>query len=276
LLPAILLALVAVSPRSAWLRRVLTAVTLGGTLGAACYIPVAMTYGVDYLSGVFVHGYPWWGFVVQYATVDVWGLVGTLALMVAVVSAAIRFFGRRATRTSGETAMSLACLLATVSGLALYLALPYESGYVVVVVPFLLMFLGLHAGPAAFASLAVALTFCNLADIGTEGIRPGIMVKDRSTRIAQAARVREIIDGVRQLEGSPVVVAGPWQYKIMTTEFEDPSPDVRWVFTMDQRLLDGPYENSTIYYLPEIRIWNRTYFGLDLAETGATALVTRL
>jgi len=58
-------------------------------ISTAAFLPALMTYGPGFLHG-YAHGYPPPLYVVKNATVDVWGLIGSIALAVAGIGMGVR------------------------------------------------------------------------------------------------------------------------------------------------------------------------------------------
>jgi hypothetical protein len=115
-----------------------------GLLGATAFIPVFLVYGWSFLS-LAEGGYPPLLGIIRVVTVDVWGLVGLIALLIAAVGMARQVLAPRTAGFVDSREEALRCL-AWVSALfllgAIFLRLPHEAGYLIPALPFVLLLLG--------------------------------------------------------------------------------------------------------------------------------------
>jgi hypothetical protein len=155
-------------------RRVLTLGAIGALLGAVMYVPGFLRYGwsmftyseirggqssaVHFLTGM-LHpgdsGVPW-QLVAGQATVLLWGLLGSAAIALALVS--IPWQPRAAARAAVWTNGTAPAVASVVLLEALvYLRLPHDEGYLLPAVPFALLGLAGWLTPARFRAVCVAL-----------------------------------------------------------------------------------------------------------------------
>lgn len=157
-------------------------------VGAAAFTPVFLTYGSRFLRG-YEHGYPPLLYVTKNATVDVWGIPGSIAVAVATLIALSRVGGwhregaapgsdlgrtRAGAAVPGagggraRTAWALAILLEFL----LFLRLPHEAAYLVPAVPFVLLLLGSLLGRRQFIALCSLLVVSSLVLKASEPGKP--------------------------------------------------------------------------------------------------------
>lgn len=147
-------------------RRLGTALAGAGLLAALCYLPAYQRYGLAFLQFVdpmhtgstpfdFVTGFlhlerspfpP--ALVLGQATALLWGIPGTLALLVTFVWSSRYRAAPMATRLA-DRGVGLAALTAVTLELLLYLRLPHDEGYLIPAVPFVLLGLARRAGTVA-------------------------------------------------------------------------------------------------------------------------------
>jgi hypothetical protein len=135
--------------------------------GALALAPSFLTYGTRFLSGYEFGRVPWI-YVVKGATRDVWGVIGTIAIAVAVLIALFRV--RRVPRRELAAVISAVVL----TGL-IYLRLPHDGAYLLPMVPFVLLFLTralAKPGAVALASLLLlSALFVNISQTDIHALR---------------------------------------------------------------------------------------------------------
>src|SRR5262249_24894692 len=122
--------------------------------GALALAPSFLTYGTRFLSGYEFGRVPWI-YVIKGATRDVWGVIGTLAIAVAIV---IAWWRARAVPRRERWAVASAVVLTG----AIYLRLPHEGAYLMPAVPFVLLALTRALGRSGAIALAIALALSSL------------------------------------------------------------------------------------------------------------------
>jgi hypothetical protein len=135
--------------------------------GAIALAPSFVTYGTRFLS-VYEFGRVPWIYVVKGATRDVWGVIGTVAVGIAVV---ISLFRLRAVPRRELWAVLTAVVLTG----AVYLRLPHEGAYLLPIVPFVLLLMARTLGkPGAIvlaSLLLVSSLFVNISQTDTHALR---------------------------------------------------------------------------------------------------------
>jgi hypothetical protein len=174
------LALAAVRPPGARARPVVRFCAAALGVGALAFLPVLLTYGPTFLR-FYQHGYPRALYVVKNASVDLWGIPGTLAIAMACATLALRGRRRpggsrggvaqhdramapessRVAAAPGAGAAGGWLVAAWACGLAIYavayLRLPIKTFYLIPVVPFTLLLLARFLPRAAFLTVCLAL-----------------------------------------------------------------------------------------------------------------------
>ncbi|HEU4753944.1 MAG TPA: hypothetical protein VFU47_12620, partial [Armatimonadota bacterium] len=135
-------------------------------VGALAFLPVLLRHGLGFFR-YFYSGYPDLGLLVSRATIEVWGLLGVAAFVLAVLWGAVA----RSTGRGGPAAvprgggLSIAGWLGALAlWLFAYLRLPYEAAYLIPAMPFALLLLGRWLPRAPFRMLCSVL--CCAALIG--------------------------------------------------------------------------------------------------------------
>ena len=148
--------------------------SIGAVVGAAWYVPAFLRYGWEMFTyseirggqstalhflGGMLHpgesGVPW-PLIAGQATVLLWGVVGTAAVWLALLSLAWQpRAAERAARLAPPVWVALGSVVAL--ELILYLRLPHDEGYLLPAVPFVLLALAAWLTPARFRAMCVAL-----------------------------------------------------------------------------------------------------------------------
>jgi len=221
------------SPLARKLRGPLLVVMLATLVGALCFLPAYRTDGLGFL-GYYEHAgghsrgvaYFLSGLmhlfplpiapllVAGQATVGVWGMLGSVALVVALLAAGVRAArGMLAHEAQPERAENSAALprvpalyvaswwVAVVLVVWLYLRLPDDEGYLVPMVPFTILIIATWLSPRAFRLLCVALLAAPFV-LGVDSVPPkkGIAPLTRSslaTRFTLGGRGRFVLDPAR-------------------------------------------------------------------------------
>jgi hypothetical protein len=123
-------------------------------VAALALAPSFLTYGTRFLS-VYEFGRVPWIYVIKGATRDVWGVIGTVAIAVAIVIALFR--ARAVPRRELWAVASAVALTGTI-----YLRLPHEGAYLLPAVPFVLLFLTRTLAKPGAVALACVVAISSL------------------------------------------------------------------------------------------------------------------
>ncbi len=219
LVPALVLLPIPEAQAHGETRRLSAALALAALIAAACYVPAYQRYGagflqfvdplhtgstpLDFLTG-FLHldrsPFPP-ALVIGQATALLWGVPGTIALFVAFVLRRSRRSDERAPLASPRVLH--ACLAAIACELVLYLRLPHDEGYLIPLVPFVLIVLARRATTTARRVVIAALLLSPFV-LGVDAIPPkkGVTPLERSPWCVQrgASGRAAVLD----------VLRGPW------------------------------------------------------------------
>jgi hypothetical protein len=251
----------------------------GGTLlvsSALCLLPVWRRYGADFFSFYDNDGYPPLEVVYSRALPQVWGPLGLAALLALLCAAP--FYHRYTRGALAEQRTRRALLLAAVT-IALYviafLRLPDEAGYLVAVVPWVLLVAALLAPPWAAGALAAGLTLS--CWVGFEHGVPdltGPIVEDHLVRESQQRATRAIIDAVAALPGRATIVCG-WVLPRITLALDGDREGPHQFIYLVENLPDYQHylaEGRDLYYLPGVDLYESQAHDLELGELGARQL----
>jgi hypothetical protein len=251
----------------------------GGTLlltSALCFLPVWRRYGWDFFSFYDNDWYPPPDVVFSRALPLVWGPLGLAALLALLCAAPFYHrYARRALAAPRTRRALLVAAVAIVLYLIAFLRLPDEAGYLVPLVPFVLLAAALLAPPWAAGVLAAALTLS--CWVGFEHGVPdltGPMVEDHLVRESQQRSTRAIVDAVAALPGHATIVCG-WVLPRITLALEGDQEGPHQFIYLVENLPDYQHylaEGRDLYYLPGVDLYESQAHDLELGELGARQL----
>jgi len=279
---------------------------LGASLVAAvAFTPVVLRYGWGFLR-FFEDGRPAVVETIRTATEGVWGRVGFIALVAATFSLVFSRW-RQPGVTSIPPAQGRGAVAAWLTAIGIYAVaffrLPVEAGYLIPVVPFVILLFGGLARRPVFIVVCIALLVSPFVSITRTGLGAGPVLLDRESRLARMGFVNRVLATGSILPGRNLVVVGGWLPQIQETllsqapedsrvtvtyptlspepSWGDPGATVwqaghttRYVLRVDEAQLDGYLDrNFHIYYLPGQTEQTLRANGLDLKAIGARPLL---
>lgn len=284
------LALLIVPNLASWRQRVRAVLLLGVpavAVGGLCYVPIFASYGTHFFPEPPRHGSADFESLWR-ATVEVWGLVGCVAVAGAAVAAlvtVVRCRGRaqgKLESCSNERErrwVSAACATAILLYTLAYARMPLEAGYLVPVVPFAIVLLALWLTPSVRLVFACLLCLSPYVGSWSPGLRwPGPIFEDHATREAHLVRVEKIIRAAHELPPDSVVLAGHQLPQIVVTlGWGNPECD-RFISLI---LNKAQYqklkrEHRAVYFVDRsTERYQRRAYAADLHALGARLLFSR-
>ena len=243
--------------------------------GLLCFLPVIDRYGLGFLS--FAGDYPRLVRVLANLSTRIWGVIGCLALFVLVpyLGKGIHAVGR-SVRNPAEAPIVLFSITAILVYGALFVRLPNEAGYLIPIVPWVLVLLTriLPSRPLRVVlGLLILSPFVLAVDKG--GIRwYGPIFLDHENRAALATEAEGILSSARQLEEKSLVVAG-YQWPLLRLRLgADREGEARFVESIHDVEEYAAYakQGYRVYYLRDMDRYMKRAYGLDLNALGAQVL----
>ena len=265
------------------------------------YLPVFLRYGTHRFAYPGIH-FPWVLDIFYKASIMVWGCIGSLALFVVILS---RFFRNSLSLKESSISKSLPVVhirtwIITISLYSIIFFLsPLESGYLIPIIPFILLLLGRTLERRIFHFLCIALLLSPIflgmkrSDLPGGEISSDLALKfnirnrqlvldllngpifsDYWRRVERMVFTERVISRGNFLGEKTVIVAG-WLYpEIRVAMPSDPSEGVEYVELLNESQLKN-YINQDyqVYFLPGQRNHNFNVCGIDLKEFGALPLL---
>jgi hypothetical protein len=268
MLPLTLILFGETSGRSRWLS-IVTFISVAAATAALVFSPVWLSYGMNFLTFYENHARPDWVTILKRGTVEIWGVAGLIGLCIAASS----LFLRRTSTTSPNKWVAPAFVLAIAIYLGAYLRLPDQAGYLLPIVPFVLILAQQFVARRLFQILCACLFISSFAVVSQNGLSRGPIFADHVERLETMARIRGFLAYSKTLPGRNTFVVGGWEPQIAVMASEFRTDRNRYVYLLTANELSDAFKNSDhVFYLPLIREFNYRVTGLDLAQHGALDL----
>lgn len=276
------------------LRAIVGFVGAAAAVTALCYLPVWLSYRSS-MPEVYETAVPVL-IIVKHATVDVWGLAGLAAIVVALVIAPWRLVRHGRPAAAEIAASSPADLAAWAIVVAMvgvvFLRLPHEPGYLIPAIPFVLLLLSRVLPRSIFRAVCLALLVSPfvfgvytagrlnspqpsrsaVALPGSDSLLldplKGAILADHSARVASTELAARVILHSENLPARSVVVTGSWLWWVKQSLPEGSGwPEFVWTLSAEElagRLRAG----QPVYYVPGTEAGNLATVPLpaDLAD----------
>ncbi len=288
------------------LARIATFVVPACVVGAISFVPVFAVYGIGFWT-FYESTYPAPSTIISLGFIRVWGQIGASMLLIALMTLVGRCQSRgngppgplngvkdillssknsplaqRVPRLEGPSIGALPWLhrLACIVAIALYgiafARLPVESGYLIPMIPFALILLGIYLERRVFQLVCVALLLSSFVSFDQSGIATGLIFADRTGRFAGASVTRRALVLAGRLREKSLVVVGPLLPQVQATSLDNPARNVTYVYALTATQAQAyRTKGYAIHYLMGMREFNLGQNGADLDQYGATPLGPR-
>ena len=294
-LAPVVLALADATPPERRRRAGVTCAALALAVGAAWFVPVYATHGPGFFR-FYQHGYPGPLVMIKLVTADLWGLIGTAAIGLALAGWLVRRPRDRALPAVGR-----ATWIGLLAGLAVFVAaflrLPIKAFYLIPAVPLVLLLLGRCLGRAGFAAVCLALlaspwllkvtqlgrpdepAFAGpRAEIALPGpyaldLLHGAVITDHGRRTARTRYVDRTLERAFALERESVVVAWDWLPELRVRLEGKEAGRVRFVYLIPpEEMEDLTGRGIEVYTLAGVDWENGRVNGFAPTSRGARPL----
>lgn len=274
-----------------------------GIVALALYIPIYMQFGAAFFMYYDQFPYPPFSKIIYKMIIGVFGLVGTIGIVVFALIA----FVKRKKQYAGESfsnGLDKKVLVASVIIIILYcisyFRLPQKSGYMIPVIPFTILIFAYYLNRKNFTwfcwSLALSsfMFSINLTDAyrGSVHSKYSLVVKvsgqemfldpfsgpifsDYSKRKQKIAFTDMVIRKSAEQNEKTVIIAGWWYNEIMVTTIGG-TTNKQVVFEgyINNKVLNAYHEKGyKIFYLPEQNKYNDLMFQMQLTDQFAKPFI---
>ena len=276
-------------------------------ISIAAYSPVYMKYGFGFFT--FSDGNTPLVAILRTATIEVWGVVGLLAI-IAATAVAIAQRKRIQQENSISPTIPRGWIISWTVAVGIYviafLRLPGEAGYLIPVLPFLFLLLGRYSSRRNFVVTCIAVVSSSFL-IGIDSIdRPwsvspskfsvilstggrklaadllqGPIINDRLRRLRRMEFVARVISFAEREQNRSVIVAGVWLPQIVMTlggklsdnrdtSYSLPFGRATFVGLLDKKAIEQClYQGRRVYFIQGQEDYNKEALGVNIVELGA-------
>jgi hypothetical protein len=269
----------------------------------ALFIPVIREFGFSFFMYYDQFPYPPFVKVIYKMTIGVFGLVGVCSLVISMIILLLNKKGQQAGEgfEGGlDKKIRIASIVIIVLYVISYFRLPQKSGYMIPVIPFIILLFGYYLNRKNFnwfcwsMVLSSFLFGINLTDsyrgathskyaivrkIANQEVFfdpfTGPVFSDYSKRQQKIAFTEEVIHRSSRISAKTVIIAGWWYNEIMVTMIDKISnpfivyePYINAATMNDYRM-----KNYEIYYLPEQNKYNDLMYKINVTDEFAKSFI---
>jgi hypothetical protein len=230
------------------------------------FTPVWLHYGMSFLTFYSDHPRPGWDAIFARSTVEVWGSLGLVALGVASLGAWVSPKQPNLTNRRVVTALLLLVAIYAVA----YLRLPDQAGYLLPIVPAVLLLFSLITPPRVLQIAFGCLLLAALVEPLPTGFHSGAILADHQQRLASLAAMRDFLNVTESVPGKNVFVVGASEPEIAVLAPRLQNGRNHYVYQINASEVKAALEDGrSLFYLPTMRRFNYMVTGTDLAQFGA-------
>ncbi len=260
------------------------------------FMPIMQKYGLSFFMYYDQFPYPPFTKVMYKMIVGVFGFMGTVGLGIFLLQA---IFNKKNQRIgegfnhSLDKKIIIACIVIIVLYIISYFRLPQKSGYMIPVIPFMILLFGYYLNRKNFIWLCwsfIVSSFLfgiNLTDAyrGAEYSRQAIVFNvsgqeiyidpftgpvfsDYSKRKQKIAFTNLVIEKTDTITSKTVIIAGWWYNEIMVTMIPKvPNKLVKFESYIDAEKINRYYKDHyQLYYLPEQNLYNDLKYDMKVTD----------
>jgi MFS family permease len=269
LLPAFALVWSTNRPRRARINAALILVAAWALSTTLCFIPVLMTYGLDFFTFYEPVVQPDPATTAARATLEVWGVAGTVALVLAV--GAILWPRRGRERPRLASPLTRAALLGIAIYLVAFLRLPMDAAYLIPVAMLVTTVIYQELGVRAFAVFAALVVVSSFVGVTGSRLVAGPILQNNTERAERFTGLTAYADRFHDLPAGSVVVAASRTVPLEMLYEADHDVTIVYSLTADEYAeLDAAHRS--VFVLPGVNAFNRRVHHVDIAELGAEQL----
>lgn len=273
-------------------------VVIAALTGALCFLPVTLTYGPGFFR-FYDAAYPSPVLLAKHLSVDLWGIIGTLGLAIAMAAGVWRVrSGNPSALSRADAWLAGSWWVALALVIAAWVRLPMKAFYLIPAVPLILLLAARHAGRGAFVLLSLTVIVSpwvlkivqeNRFDgpppaSGVMSLRPlgvpwlldvrGALPTERSRRTSRSAYVARVLERARQMNDESVIVCWDWLPEIRQRLGAKELGPVRFTYLLDAaEMRDLARRGVRVRMLAGVEWENEHANGVRLGEHGVTPLL---
>jgi hypothetical protein len=250
-----------------------------------CYLPIIDVYGWHFFSYSDQFPYPNWPKIIYKASI---GVIGLPAVVVLFFLTILRLKNGGNQRPLAEVNFLFLSLL--ILQIGTYLLLPQKSAYLMLLVPFAIIWLAQFLNPKSFLIFCFALIFSsffmsvNLSDKYRGANYSGMAVKttiarqeiffdpltgpmnnDYTKRINKLNYTSSVLDKADKIFYPTIIICGWWYNQILIQQMDRPTSGmVKFAFYLNPLMMENyVLRGYQIYFLSEQDVYNDLFYGFN-------------
>lgn len=252
-----------------------------GVTTIVAFSPVLIKYGVGFFT-FYDAASPPITKAVHKASFEIWGIMGTFLLVTIITGAAIlpKIF---CVQGSGGFSSWRQYIRPSIIVIVLYtvafLRLPNEAGYLIPVIPFVILLLAGSLRRWVVTVACVSMIITSYVDMTCatcyRSWQNGPFLADYISRSRGIKFVNSILAESKHLPNKSAIVVAWWEPHLRLMKGQDLSDSIAYIYCLDSvRLREWVTKGYTIYHLPSVEEYNKTYYEIDLTQVGPTLNIT--
>jgi hypothetical protein len=222
------------------------------------------------------HGYPFYLSIIKESSLGVWGFPGSLAIIISVVFFVVRYREINNLLRARDPII-LASISAIVIYLLMYLRLPHESGYLIPLLPFVILLMSKLFDTQWFIGICVILILSAfLLTLNNRQIKlAGPIFQDRQSRKELLLLTNRVLDKASRLSKNSIIVSGYYLPMLEWQLNKYPVDGVNFAYLLSANDLEDALNNpgTQLYFLPGIDMFNKNIYDINLSDYGGKPLL---
>jgi hypothetical protein len=236
------------------------------------YSPLIIQYGLNFLT-FDQPDYPKFPLILGRASIRVWGIIGTLGVFAGGIIIISQFFSKRKDiKLNGRQFPFFWFIsLSIIVFILLFIRLPLEAGYLLPVVPLILILFYLKLSKTIFQVICLSLILSSfLLNFDTYGFKlQGPFIINYNKRIQETAYLDRVIPTILKKEDKSVIICEAFLPKIELTlklKKQTVSNNIKLIYTLSLDSLKRNYieKQYDVYYLKDINEQIMQIYNYDL------------
>jgi hypothetical protein len=236
------------------------------------YSPLIIQYGLNFLT-FDQPDYPKFPLILGRASIRVWGIIGTLGVLAGGIIIISQFFSKRKDiKLNGRQFPFFWFIsLSIIVFILLFIRLPLEAGYLLPVVPLILILFYLKLSKTIFQVICLSIILSSfLLNFDTYGFKlQGPFIINYNKRIQETAYLDRVIPTILKKEDKCVIICEAFLPKIELTlklKKQTVSNNIKLIYTLSLDSLKRNYieKQYDVYYLRDINEQIMQIYNYDL------------
>ena len=236
------------------------------------YSPLIIQFGLKFLTFDDL-GYPKLSFIIGRATIRVWGIIGSMGVLSGCTIIILKSFFKRKDKelNVGQTTFLWSISLSIILFILLFIRLPLEAGYLLPIVPLILILFYLKLSKTYFKVICISIILSSFfLNFDTFGFNlQGPIIINYNIRIQETEYLDSVIQTILKKEVKSVVICEAFLPKIeliLKLKKQTLPNNIKLIYVLNLDSLKRNYieKHYDVYYLKHINEQIMQYYNYDL------------